>query len=344
MTTELRTPWQDEYGMELQTSSISTVANFALDGAVGVGPNQYGLLLNNHPDILTNPRKIIRAEQRGLSTMKVTPGGTGHRFGPELHRFSIEFDVTAEQLAPIAWLFFQNGVTEGAASNYTKTNAAYTSSNAEVWATFLRKLSSGSVDESHLVSGVVCEGLTLRGASGGLWTASAQMIGRLGDGLFGAGLAFPVLRPDQPEYPYSGTVLSTPVFQAVTSSMEISFRNNVKPMRYAAQQVNRWVFGKIDCRFRFTIPWEHSDQLFSGPYAKGVQDLIIGPYSYVVELTDTDGNQNISFTAFVQPDPNVVRSERGDELMIETQGTVTHWGAGSPVLTITDYINRSIPV
>lgn len=179
-----RAPWELKYGLQF-TSGISTTPTFATGGGlVGIGADKFGLLLTNHPDFSANKSVIDTRKSTGLSTRR---GGTGYEFQPErvAPTVSLELSPGRRALSALLWLLFQTGASQGAGALYKKTFVPYHAGSGgggcipECYCSLLKDMSGAgnTAGDYQLITGAICQSLTLNGQEAGELSMSTQMLG-----------------------------------------------------------------------------------------------------------------------------------------------------------------------
>lgn len=173
----LRTPWQDRYGLAIQTAQIlgnhsgsaGTPTDFSDQTGNYLGitiDDQFGIPLTEHPDIdsgtiFTNPDKT--------TGQSLTMVGLGHERTkiddtPVVTLTFAETDIY--MINTFLWLLFQTGATETTGiSKQLYTFIPYTVGSCEVWAEFIRQLSATGSDWQRM-SGCIVTSLTFSGEEG----------------------------------------------------------------------------------------------------------------------------------------------------------------------------------
>jgi len=256
----LRVPWQDQYGISFQTTSISTAKTF-LAADTGLGADgKLQLLLTNHPHFSPGQQTIDVRKATGIPTRRI---GTGYEY-QQAHReptTTYEFHANAYNLAGILWTLFQSGASQSD-DPYEKTFTTYTSPACEVWCSLLRKMSAGTAD-SHVIHGAIARSVTLRGEVGGPLTASVEFAGGSWADDFDFDAVSSVLSPDvHAPLLWRNAGSSVGIYVGTTSvemrAFELTITNSAVTRFGTAATADKHILGDLLATGRIYVPWSVS--------------------------------------------------------------------------------------
>ena len=257
----LRVNWEELYGLQLQTTSISTAEDFKVLDSIGIGADSiFGLPITN-PGVNFDPGQQI-IDQKKATGVSYRRTGTGYEF-QQAHRIPVttyEWDANVYNLAGPLWLLFQGGASEGDLSPFTKTYVPYVTPACEVWSSLLRKMSASSAD-SHAMHGVIVRSITLSAEVGGPLKASAEFIGYDWTREFNFASAPSVLNFDAHApvlWKDAGNVAGLYVATTETHlrGFEITITNNAVPIYYDDVKPTKFALGDFDVTGKITVPWD----------------------------------------------------------------------------------------
>lgn len=338
----VRAPWQDTYGIVLQTAGITTARTFVA-GNIGVGPDQYAIPLLDHPDISQLHRHRNVRFSDGLPDARTYGIGDA---AITLDHSTVEFTLRCEATIPLlgmfTWLLFQNGVTEDAGAPYQKSANQYTSSDVEVWASVIRLMTtSPHAAQSHLASGCICRELKLKGSAGGAWELEAMMIGRNVNVAhdFDAQSSILDFRGTDPVLLFQNSALRLPALQNRFESAEITLSNNARPIWYDSNLCDRFSLGNLDVSVAWTTPWDSA----GGGTSWKSQQAVQGVNSNYLQLDIGEAATQLRME-FEVVDVSIVG---GDETMVQVAARRVRTGPVDSffdiVLLLSDGVDRGIP-
>lgn len=339
---ELRTPWQEEYGLMLNTTSVSTESTF-VTGGQGVGTNEYALPVIGYPSIATSrPIRSVRAADGLSEAYQYASGDMSFSQGVTLSRFTMEFEATCPLISAFLWLLLQGDGTatygglaaEAGTPTYDKTFKPYISSDCKVWGTVLRKL-SGTVAESHRVSGVICDRLSLTGAEGKAWRLSVSLLGRKIDRDFDFDAQSSILNMNGSQV----LLFQNTTFQLSStfnvSSFTWTLTNGARPLYYSSNLLGSYVLGTLTSAIRFTVP--RSDSNRDATYWEGALATI--PGSSLIISNDPSDNTAFTTDIDIGLDSTVTVEDTG-ELAIQISSQMIRNSASGQTINISDAVDR----
>jgi hypothetical protein len=245
-----KAPWQQMCLIALQTSLITAVADLNT-GCAGVEASKPLLALLNRDFSLNPGQQFIEERQAfGISNIKLEE----RKLGGLLPTTTLEFPLNAYNFSLIALLFFQSGVSEGAAAAYVKTAIPYTSPVCTFWATIADPITGAITSgNNEAIHGAIVKSFTISGQEGGQLKISAEFVGRSfvsdfsdADGVLTASSQAGLL--------YRNVNMSLDGNTVYTPSFSITFNNNAETIVYNNQLALKHLLHDLEITGEFTIP------------------------------------------------------------------------------------------
>ncbi len=333
-----RAPWQQLALIALQTSGITSAADFS-SSCIGVETGKPGLPVLNRDYSLNPGQQFIEERQAfGISNLKKEE----RKLGGMLPTTTLEFPANAYNLALVLWLFFQTGVSEADTSPYVKTAIPYTSPVCEVWASIADPITGAITSgNNEAIHGAIISSWTLSGEENGQLKISAEFVGRQfvkdfsdADGVLTVSTQAGLL--------YRNTNISLDGNTVYCPSFSITFSHNVESPAYNGQYPRKHVLHDLEITGEIVIPRD------SGSAAEDneaqITDLLAGDDKRL--KIDVGGHNPASAEGDIALDMDILYKEK--EKVSEAEiGTRLPFEqvAGSNDLSITcaDGIDRGIP-
>lgn len=332
----LRVPWQDQY-LIVQSSTISEAKDFSA-GGIGIEADKYVLPLTNHPHLSIGQNIISTEKSLGIAERR---SGTGYEYqaGTRLPVITLETDCTNQLMGLLGWLFFQNGVTEGASPNYAKECIPWTNPEPEIYCNLVRVMSGSSAD-SFRIRGGICRNITISGREGEIIKVSSEIVGAYIDNNFNALSAV-----------FNWSERSSGLFQNITARLEVesngndfdisdslsefsfTINNNVIPKYYNSQNPTSFILGKLTGSFSCVFNWSNANM--------GGQDAFdtLKTSGYTV-LSVTIGSSHF-WVYGITRDVEIIDEEQ-NKIRVSADMAAVKTETHSALFNIIDSINRGI--
>jgi hypothetical protein len=339
----LRVAWEDKYCIACNSTLISTndstTSIFA--GTKGIGLTTNGLLLDEHPSINPGIEITTTPKTTGLAELSTGASAIGKELTLVRKRPAFStgaMGLTQNKMTVFGWSLFQKGVTEGAASTYTKTMIPYVAGqpDCEMWLEIGRSIGdpASATGYGHVLTGCICTSMAISGSQGERFTMNCELMGRtFRDNYIHTASNFtPETAADHVFLNYSWTLGGT---AANLQSVNFTITNNATALGYNSLVPTAYSLGRIGVSGEFSLAMSTAtigDNAQIDNWVSGTDLILVGTYT-----ATTIFSINMHYTgASVDPAET--------ELLLSLPFEGIYDGTNHAIqITNTDSINYSIP-